>query len=254
MSTGSGTKKKNSKPSYERDSRIVSNGKRGRGKDNDGVDPILRAETIATMAYAKAARKNLSNAMSAGLGSTTTTNATSALNVNKDGVLCLSGDESDFDYDDDNGIDNHVVDLVNGPNDSDDEESLHRKIPSIPPWGKGKKGKPFLNQLVGDVVRVMKDKVKSNYSDGNPDSTSLDQLRDMLVTVVKNKALILEKAAVLDTTMDVANYPVGTTISSLLTELIPDKVPVKIAKSYISATLVDTWSILSEVLTYCTFR
>jgi hypothetical protein len=155
-------------------------------------------------------------------------------------VLCLSGDESDFDYDDDNNIDNHVVDLVNGPNDSDDEESLHRKIPSIPPWGKRKKGKPFLNQLVGDVVLVVKDKVKSNYLDRNPDSTSLDQLRDMLVIVVKNKALILEKAAVLDTTMDVANHPVGTTISSLLTELIPDKFPVKIAKSYISATLADT--------------
>ena len=83
MSTGSGTKKKNSKPSYERDSRIVSNGERGRGKDNDGVDPILRAETIATMAFADAAGKNLSNAMSAGSGSTTTTNATSALNANK---------------------------------------------------------------------------------------------------------------------------------------------------------------------------
>ena len=254
MSTSSGTKKKNSEPSYKRDSRIISNGERGRGSDNDGVDPILRAETIATMAFADAARKNLSNAMSAGSGSTTTTNATSALNANKGGMLCLSSDESDFDYDDVNGIDNHVVDLVNGPNDSDNEESLRGKIPSIPPWGKGKKNKPFLNQLLGDVVRVMKDKVKSNYSDGNPDSTSSDQLRDMLVTVVKNKALILEKAAVLDTTMDVANQPVGTTISGLLAALIPANVPKKIAKSNISAALVDTWSILSEVLTYCTFR
>ena len=104
------------------------------------------------------------------------------------------------------------------------------------------------------MVRVMKDKVKSHYSDGNPDTTSVDQLRDMLVTVVRNKALILVKAAVLDTTMDVVNHPVSTTISGLLAELIPNKVSVKIAKSNISAALVDTWSVLSEVLKYCTFR
>ena len=141
--------------------------------------------------------------------------------------------------------------MSNDPNESNDDEGLQRKIPLIPLQGKGKAP---LNQLVGDVVRVMKDKVKSNYSDGNPNSTSLDQLRDMLVTVVQNKTLILEKAAVLDTTMNVANHPDGTTISGLLTELIPNKVPVKIVKSYISAALVDTWSILSEVLKYCTFR
>ena len=212
MSTSGGTKKGNSTPSWTRDNRIISNGERDSvGSNNDGVDPTLRAKTIETMAFAKAARQKLSSAMSVSLGGTTTATATSTLNLNanRNDTLSLSSDESDFDYDDVNGIDNHVVDLVNGPNDSDDEESLRGKIPSIPPWGKGKKNKPFLNQLLGDVVRVMKDKVKSNYSDRNPDSTSSDQLRDMLVTVVKNKALILEKAAVLDTTMDVANQPVG---------------------------------------------
>ena len=216
MSTGSGTKKTNSKPSYKRDSRIRSNGERGRGSDNDNhsVDPILRAKTIATMELAKAARKKLSNAMSAGPGGTTAANAASALNANKDNVLCLRDDEygSDFDYDYVDGVDDTVVDLSNNPNEFGDNEGLQCKIPLIPPQGKGKAP---LNQLVGDVVRVMKDKVKSNYSDGNPNLTSLDQLRDMLVTVVQNKALILEKAAVLDTTMDVANHPIGTTISGL---------------------------------------
>jgi len=114
MSTGS-SKKTNSTPSYKRDSRIISNGERGRGSDNDnhGVDPILRAKTIATMELAKAAREKLSNAMSAGSGDTTTTNAASALNANKDGVLCFSDDEWEtYDYDNVDGIDNNIVDLI----------------------------------------------------------------------------------------------------------------------------------------------
>jgi len=185
--------------------------------------------------------------MSAGLGGTTTATATSTLNANRNDTLSLSDDDSEnYDYDNVDGIDDTIVDLCNEPNESEDEE----EIPSIPPQGKGKAP---LYQLEGDVVRVMKDKVKGNYSGGNPDSTSHEQLRAMLVTVVQYKAILLAKAAVLDETMDVANQPVGTTISSVLAAQIPDNVPKKMIKSNVSFALVDTWSILSKVLGYCTF-
>ena len=248
MSTSDGTKKKNSTPSWTRDHRIISNGEReSGGSNNDGVDPTLRAKTIETMAFAKAARQKLSRAMSAGLGGTTTATATSTLSANKNDTLSLSDDDSEnYDYDNVDSVDDTIVDLCNEPNDSEDEE----EIPSIPPQGKGKTS---LYQLEGDVVRVMKDKVKGNYSGGNPDSTSHEQLRDMLVTVVQYKAVLLAKAAVLDKTMDVANQPAGTTISSLLAAQIPDNVPKKMIKSNVSFALVDTWSILSKVLGYCTF-
>ena len=248
MSTSGGTNKRNSTPSWTRDQRIISNGERESGSNIDGVNPTLRAKTIETMALAKAARQKLSNAMSAGLGATTTTaTATSTLNANKNDTMSLSDDDlENYDYDNVDGVDDTIVDLCNEPNESEDEE----EIPSIPPQGKGKAP---LYQLEGDVVRVMKDKVKGNYSGGNPDSTSHEQLRAKLVTVVQYKAILLAKAAVLDETMDVANQPVGTTISSVLAAQIPDNVPKKMIKSNVSFALVDTWSILSKVLGFCTF-
>ena len=86
----SGGKKKNSKPSYERDSRIISNGERVRRSinDSDGVNPELRARSLETLALGRVARDNLSRAMAmnGSLGGSTTANVASTLNVDVDDI------------------------------------------------------------------------------------------------------------------------------------------------------------------------
>ena len=100
----SGGKKKNSKPSYERDSRIISNGERVRRSinDSDGVNPELRARSLETLALGRVTRDNLSRAMAmnGSLGGSTTANVASTLNADVDDISRDSDDDV-YDLDDD---------------------------------------------------------------------------------------------------------------------------------------------------------
>ena len=92
----SGGKKSKSIPSFARDSRIAYNGARsvsdsqGIGSNNDGVNPILWAETVATMKAGQIARAKLSDAMSG--GDTAVATAASTLKSNND-ILSDSSNE-----------------------------------------------------------------------------------------------------------------------------------------------------------------
>ena len=89
MDRSSGQKKSNSKPSCGKDSRIAHNGahigarsmsdSQGRGGNNDGVNPILRAETLATLKAGKIARNGAGTAD--GSGGITAATATAAVNT-----------------------------------------------------------------------------------------------------------------------------------------------------------------------------
>jgi hypothetical protein len=83
-----GRKKSKSIPLFVRDSRITYNGARsvsdsqGIGSNNDGVDPILRAETLGTLKAGKIAWNGVSTAD--GSGGTTAATAASTLKANED--------------------------------------------------------------------------------------------------------------------------------------------------------------------------
>ena len=252
----SGGKKNNSIPSFRRDSRIVNNGSRsiivsqGRGSNSDGVDPALRVKTIEIMKAGRIARERLSSAINGAggtakrLGGTAAAASTSILNTNDDNMSDSS--RSEYNYDNVRAVgDNNTIDLVNGEDDSDDDNSdKHCDVLAIKPG----KGKPLFHLLSGDVMRVMTDKVKGNYANGNPNVTSADELKNMLGTVVEKRAFFLKVAGVLDTKMEVADVPTGTTICSLLLSKIPNSFPVKLTKTKVAAALVDIWAILAGVL------
>lgn len=250
----SGGKKNNTIPSFRRDSRIANNGSRsiivsqGRGSNSDSVDPALRVKTIETMKAGCIARERLSSAINGAssanrLGGTTAAASTSILSANDDN---MSDSIIEYDYDNVRAVDdNNTIDLVNGEDDSDDDNSeKHCEVLTIKPG----KGKPLFHLLSGDVMRVMTDKVKGNYANGNPNVTSADELKNMLGTVVEKRAFFLKVAGVLDSKMEVADVPTGTTICSLLLSKIPNSFPVKLTKAKVAAALVDIWAILAGVL------
>ena len=250
-----GRKKSKSISSCGRDSRIAHNGarsisdSRGRDSNNDGVNPILRAETFASMNAFNIARSNLSNAMMIGAGAADGSGGTKAAAVTSipnasDDILSDGSSVCDCDNDID-AIDDSVIDLVDGGDDSDDD--IRDESCEILTIGPGK-GKPPFHLLSGDVMRVMTDKVRGNYSNGNPNVSSADELKYMLGTVVEKRVFLLKLAEELDRKMEVVDVPTGTTICSLLAAKIPISVFVKMAKAKVATALVDIWAILVGVL------
>ena len=53
-------------------------------------------------------------------------------------------------------------------------------------------------------MRLMTDKVKGNYTNGNPSVSSADELKNMLGTVVEKRVFLLKLAGELDAKMEVA--------------------------------------------------
>ena len=89
-----------------------------------------------------------------GSGGTTAATATLTLKANED---MLSDGSSEYNYDNNGAIDDSVIDLVDGEDDSDDD--IRDKSWEIITIGSSK-GKPPFHLLSGDVMRVMTDKVK----------------------------------------------------------------------------------------------
>jgi hypothetical protein len=141
----------------------------------------------------------------------------------------LSDGSSVCDCDNDiDAIDDSVIDLVDGGDDSDDD--IRNESCEILTIGPGK-GKPPFHLLSGDVMRVMTDKVRGNYSNGNPNVSLADELKYMLGTVVEKRVFLLKLAGELDAKMEVANVPTGTTICSLFAAKKPNSVVVKMGKA-----------------------
>ena len=95
---------------------------------------------------------------------------------------------------------------------------------------------------------MMTDKVKGNYTNGNPNVSSADELKNMLGSVVEKRVFLLKLAGELDAKMEVANVPTGTTICSSLAAKIPNSVVVKMGKAKVATALVNIWEMLAGVL------
>ena len=186
----------------------------GRGGNNDGVNPILRAETLVTLKAGKISRNGFGTADGSG-GTTAAATATSTIKANED---ILSDGSSEYNYNNNGAIDGSVIDLVDGEDDSDDD--IRDKSCEIITIGSSK-GKPPFHLLSGDVMRVMTDKVEGNYTDGNPNVSSADELKNMLGTVVEKRVFLLKLAGELDAKMEVANNPLVPQFAACLQQKSP---------------------------------
>jgi hypothetical protein len=122
-----------------------------------------------------------------------------------------------------------AVDLnfSNAGNERDDSGICEVVGPPLRPAGN--KGKTPFICLMGDILRVMQDKLNANATSGGVNSTSAETMKRIFEAVVGKRGYLLELAGGLDTSMEI---PKGgeTTIRDLLSKAIPIRFAAKTTK------------------------
>jgi hypothetical protein len=117
----------------------------------------------------------------------------------------------------------------------------------------GNKGKTPFICLTGDILRVMQDRLNKNFSQGDPNSTSIETMKSSVGRVVERRKYLLELAGGLDASMEIPNAG-EITIQDLLSKVIPIKIPVKITKIKVCQIMTDIWSVLQVVVANMSIR
>jgi hypothetical protein len=140
-------------------------------------------------------------------------------------------DVDDEGEDDDNNEDNSVV--------------LVCKKPAARP-SPGKKA-PF-PCVLGDVLRIMQDRLVSNASKNNVDLSSHGTLKEMYSDLVKCRGPLLKAAKELDHRMEIVGDGKPVKIADLLRQALPFKATKRAtSKSGMAKTFVKSWAILSGI-------
>ncbi len=109
----------------------------------------------------------------------------------------------------------------------------------------GGKGKlPFVC-LLGDIRRLMLEKLIANNSKENPKMYLHDVAAMMLRSVISKRANLIDWAGRLDETMEIGEGK--TTIQDLLSMEIPTRIKQKVSKKEISQNMVAIWVVLLAV-------
>jgi hypothetical protein len=117
----------------------------------------------------------------------------------------------------------------------------------------GNKGKTPFICLTGDILRVMQDRLNKNFSQGDPNSISIETMKSSVGRVVERRAYLLELAGGLDASMEIPNAG-EITIKDLLSKVIPIHIPVKITKIKVCQIMTDIWSVLQVVVANVSIR
>lgn len=117
----------------------------------------------------------------------------------------------------------------------------------------GNKGKTPFICLTGDILRVMQDRLNKNFSQGDPNSTSIETMKSSVGRVVERRVYLLELAGGLDASMEIPNAG-EITIKDLLSKVIPIHIPVKITKIKVCQIMTDIWSVLQVVVANVSIR
>jgi hypothetical protein len=149
--------------------------------------------------------------------------------------LDLNDDEDEVDDVDDEGDD-----------DGDDSVVLVGKKPAAhPPPGK----KAPFKCVSGEVLRVMQDRLVSNASKNNVDSSSHGTLKAMYSDLVKCRGHLVKIAKEVDLRMEIVGDGKPVLIADLLRRALPFEVTKRAtSKSGIAETFTKSWAILSGIV------
>ena len=111
----------------------------------------------------------------------------------------------------------------------------------------GNKGKTPFICLTGDILRVMQDRLNKNFSQGDPNSTSIETMKSSVGRVIERRVYLLELAGGLDASMEIPNAG-EITIKDLLSKVIPIHIPIKITKIKVCQIMTDIWPVLQVVV------
>jgi hypothetical protein len=117
----------------------------------------------------------------------------------------------------------------------------------------GNKDKTPFICLTGDILRIMQDRLNKNFSQGDPNSTSIETMKSSVGRVVERRAYLIELAGGLDASIEIPNAG-EVTIKELLSKVIPIHIPVKITKIKVCQIMTDIWSVLQVIVTNVSIR
>jgi hypothetical protein len=109
------------------------------------------------------------------------------------------------------------------------------------------KGKTPFIYLPGDIQRIMQDRLNENFSQGDPNSTSVETMKSSVGRVVERRAYLLQLMGGLNASMEIPNAG-EITIRDLLSKVIPIHIPVKITKIKVCPIMNEIWSVLQVVV------
>jgi hypothetical protein len=107
----------------------------------------------------------------------------------------------------------------NNSDDINDNDSV--EVISGPSQPVANKGKIPFSCVPRVILGIMQDKLNTNLSKGNVDSSSVDTLRTIFKSVIKYRVYLLELAKKLDATMEIQGEGGEVIIQDLLAREIP---------------------------------
>ena len=99
----------------------------------------------------------------------------------------------------------------------------------------------------------MQYRLNKNFSQGDPNSTSIETMKSSVGRVVERRVYLLKLAGGLDVSMKIPNAG-EITIKDLLSKVIPMHIPVKITKIKVCQMMTDIWSVLQVVVANVSIR
>jgi hypothetical protein len=93
----------------------------------------------------------------------------------------------------------------------------------------------------------MQDRLNENFSQGDPNSTSVETMKSSVGRVVERRAYLLQLMGGLNASMEIPNAG-EITIRDLLSKVIPIHIPVKITKIKVCPIMNEIWSVLQVVV------
>ena len=144
-----------------------------------------------------------------------------------------------------------ALDLTSSNNDYSQDSAFEVFVRTQRPTGNMGKT-PFIC-LTGDILRIMQVRLNKNFTQGDPNSTSIETMKSSVGRVVERKAYLLELAGGLDASMEIPNAG-EITIKDLLSKVIPIHIPVKITKIKVCQIMTDIWLVLQVVVANVSIR
>jgi hypothetical protein len=152
-----------------------------------------------------------------------------------------------FDLDDDEDDDEEEYDDDDeGEDDGDDSVVLVAKKPAARPPPRKKAPFPCVS---GEVLRIMQDRLVSNASKNNVDSSSHGTLKTIFSNLVGCRAALVKAAKEVDLRMEIVGDGEPVAIAELLRKALPFEATKRTtSKAAIAETFVKSWAILSGIV------
>ena len=149
-----------------------------------------------------------------------------------------------FDLDDDDEYDDDDDEVED--DDGDDSVVLVGKKPAARPPPRKKAPFPCVS---GEVLRIMQDRLVSNASKNNVDSSSHSTLKAIFTNLVGCRAALVKAAKEVDLRMEIVGDGEPVAIAELLRKALPFEASKRTtSKAAIAETFIKSWAILSGIV------